>query len=98
MQFLMTLYVAALFFVLTPGILVSLPPGGKKMTVALVHAVVFAVVYQLTHKMVLRALYEGFEAPMTTCTAATSSMCGAGKSCKDAAGAPVSGSTTGVCS
>jgi len=62
MQWLMSLYVAALFFVLTPGVLVSLPPGGKKMTVALVHALVFAAVYQLTHKMVWRALYEGFEA------------------------------------
>jgi hypothetical protein len=53
----MSLYVAALFFVLTPGVLVSLPPGGKKMTVALTHAVVFAVVYQLTHKTVYRMLY-----------------------------------------
>ena len=57
----MSLYVAALFFVLTPGVLVSLPPGGKKMTVALVHAVVFATVYQLTHKMVARVLNEGFQ-------------------------------------
>ena len=59
MNWLMSLYIAALFFVLTPGVLVSLPPGGKKMTVALAHAVLFAVVYQLTHKMVARAL-EGF--------------------------------------
>lgn len=81
----MTLYVAALFFVLTPGILVSLPPGGKKMTVALVHAVVFAVVYQLTHKMVWRALYEGFEAAgaadaMAACKADTD--CTAPMKCK----------------
>jgi|APGre2960657444_1045066.scaffolds.fasta_scaffold00016_12 hypothetical protein len=68
MQWLMSLYVAALFFVLTPGVLVSLPPGGKKMTVALVHALVFAAVYQLTHKMVWRALYEGFEAAGATAT------------------------------
>ena len=78
----MTLYVAALFFVLTPGVLVSLPPGGKKMTVALVHAVVFAVVYQLTHKMVYRMLYEGFAAP--TCTPA----CAAGKTCVQDAAKP----------
>ena len=70
MSLLMTLYVAALFFVLTPGVLVSLPPGGKKMTVALVHAVVFAVVYQLTHKMVARMLYEGFEEAVKAAVAA----------------------------
>ena len=48
------IYLAVLFFVLTPGVLLSLPPGATKMTVAAVHAVVFAVVYQLTHKVVLR--------------------------------------------
>ena len=58
----MSLYLVALFVALTPGVLISLPPKGKKLTVALTHAVVFAVVYQLTHKMVWRALYEGFEA------------------------------------
>lgn len=35
---------AALFFVLTPGVLVTLPPGGSPHIVALVHAVVFFVV------------------------------------------------------
>ena len=33
-----------LFFLLTPGILVSLPPGGSKYTVALVHALVFGLI------------------------------------------------------
>ena len=76
MHWLMSLYVAALFFVLTPGVLVSLPPGGKKMTVALVHAVVFATVYHLTHKMVWRALYEGFQAAGATAAgAATGALC-----------------------
>lgn len=60
MYSLMPLYLAALFFVLTPGVLVSLPSGGKKMTVALVHAVIFAIVYQLTHNMVKNSLNEGF--------------------------------------
>lgn len=40
---------ALLFFVLTPGILLSLPPGGSPMTVAATHAVVFAVVHKLLH-------------------------------------------------
>jgi cytochrome b561 len=61
MHWIMSLYVAALFFVLTPGVLVSLPPGGKKLTVALTHAVVFAIVYHFTHKLVWRTFYEGFE-------------------------------------
>ena len=33
-----------LFFLLTPGILLSLPPGGSKYTVALVHALVFGLI------------------------------------------------------
>ncbi len=56
----MLLYVAALFFVLTPGVLVRLPKGGSLMTVAATHALVFVVVYQLTHKFVYQTLYESF--------------------------------------
>ncbi len=40
---------ALLFFVLTPGVLLSLPPGGSKWTVAAVHAVVFAIVHNILH-------------------------------------------------
>ncbi len=43
---------AVLFVLLTPGILVSLPPGGSKITVALVHAVIFA----LAHKFITHGL------------------------------------------
>ena len=43
---------ALLFFILTPGILLSLPPGGSKMVVAATHAVVFAVVHKLLHMYV----------------------------------------------
>jgi hypothetical protein len=50
----MSLYAAVLFFVLTPGVLLSLPPGGSRTTVALTHAVVFGLVWALTHKMVGR--------------------------------------------
>jgi hypothetical protein len=41
------LVLGALFFVLVPGILVSLPRGGSKVTVALVHAVVFVLAYMV---------------------------------------------------
>lgn len=56
----MSLYIAALFYVLTPGILLTLPKGGSKVMVAATHAVVFALVYHFTHKMVSKAVY-GYE-------------------------------------
>jgi hypothetical protein len=54
MNFFMTLYLAALFVALTPGVLLTLPKGGNKMTVAVVHGLVFAVVWYFTHRMVWR--------------------------------------------
>jgi len=58
MNWLMTLYVVALFYVLVPGVLVSLPPKGSKMVVALTHAVVFALVFHFTHKLVWNAVSQ----------------------------------------
>jgi len=52
MNWAVTFYAAILFFVLTPAVLVRLPPKGGKFTVAAVHAVVFALVFHFTHKMV----------------------------------------------
>lgn len=57
MKWLMTLYAAALFYLLTPGVLLRLPPGGTQTAVALTHAAVFGLVWHFTHKMVWRALY-----------------------------------------
>jgi hypothetical protein len=48
----MSLYLALLFVVLTPGVLVTVPVGGK-LAVAVVHGLVFAVVYSLTKKTVM---------------------------------------------
>jgi hypothetical protein len=56
----MSLYVAVLFVVLTPGVLLTLPKGGSKLTVAVVHGLVFALVFHFTHKFVWKAL-EGFQ-------------------------------------
>jgi hypothetical protein len=53
MNVLICLYIALLFFILTPGILLSIPSRGSKTVVAVTHAVVFAVVYNLTHNLVL---------------------------------------------
>ena len=56
MYWLITIYIALLFFVLTPGILFTLPPKSTKITVALVHAVIFATVWQLTKTQVWNLL------------------------------------------
>lgn len=52
MHALMFIFTALLFFVLSPGVVLSLPPKGSKMTVAIVHAIVFALVFTFTHKLV----------------------------------------------
>ena len=51
----MSLYVALLFVALTPGVLLSLPPGGSKLVVAATHGVVFALIYCLTKNYVMNA-------------------------------------------
>jgi hypothetical protein len=59
----MSLYVAALFVALTPGVLLTLPKGGSKLTVAVTHGLVFGLVYYLTHMMVKKVIEgaEGFQ-------------------------------------
>jgi hypothetical protein len=76
------LVLAALFFVLSPGNYLTLPRGGSKRTVALVHATVFVVAYYLSEKiaeMLSLKVPEGFrmelgpmlEAPTFTVTKIT---------------------------
>ena len=64
MSLLVSLYAAILFFVLVPGVLLSIPRRGSKLVVAAVHALVFGLVYHFTHKLVWRlgVSLEGFEA------------------------------------
>jgi hypothetical protein len=57
---LMSLFIAVLFFVLTPGIFLSLPANSSFRMKAMFHAVVFALVYHVTHKMVWNAIYGGY--------------------------------------
>jgi hypothetical protein len=63
-SYLMTAFTALLFVVLTPGILLTLPSKASgKIVIALVHGLIFALIYHLTHKAV-RAWtrkYEGFK-------------------------------------
>ena len=61
MSILLTIYVAVLFFLLTPAILVRLPPSGSKRIVAAVHAIIFALIFHFTYVFVKRvdSLCEG---------------------------------------
>jgi hypothetical protein len=52
MNWILSVYVALLFFILTPGVLVRLPPKSGLMTVAAFHALVFALIWTFTHKLV----------------------------------------------
>ena len=49
----MFLYTVLLFVLLTPAILVRLPPKGNKWTVALVHGLIFSTILHLSHRFVL---------------------------------------------
>ena len=66
MNWLVAIYIALLFFLLSPKILVRLPPNGNKMTVTATHALIFGVIVYLTTKMVWKlsmsmGIYEGME-------------------------------------
>jgi hypothetical protein len=47
-RILKALFIAVLFFLLTPGVLVRLPPKGSIYLVAAVHALIFAAIYHFT--------------------------------------------------
>lgn len=63
MNWTVTFYAALLFFILTPAVLVRLPPKGGKYTVAAFHALVFALVFHFTAKFVWQVSrgLEGFQ-------------------------------------
>ena len=82
MNIFVSLYAALLFVLLTPGILTRLPPTGSKLTVAIVHGLIFAVVYYFTHKFVWRAtmnIHTGFEGMDTQAAQAVVNACVDGK-------------------
>ena len=56
MNWVVSVYTILLFFVLTPGIVVRLPPKGDKYAAAGVHALIFAVVFQFTHNLIVSLL------------------------------------------
>ena len=65
MSIVMFIYAFLLFFVLTPGVLVYLPPKSSKMVTALTHAAIFAIIWQITHKMVWN-VSSGLMTPIPT--------------------------------
>ena len=61
----MAVLTALLFVVLTPGILLTLPSkASSKLVIAIVHGVIFALVYHFIHTAVCEWTrnYEGFQA------------------------------------
>jgi hypothetical protein len=48
---------AVMFFILTPGVMVSLPPGCDTYTTALFHAVLFAILWMLLKPLLYKWLY-----------------------------------------
>jgi hypothetical protein len=52
MNLIVAAYAAILFFLLSPGVLLRLPPKGSKFIVLATHAVIFAIILGLTCKMV----------------------------------------------
>jgi hypothetical protein len=64
MQFLMTLFVALLFFCQTPGLFFTLSKSGNKYVIAAAHAVLFAISYALVNIAVNKFFSgdEGFQA------------------------------------
>lgn len=51
MKILKIVFVALVFYLLTPGILIALPPGASFQVQAAVHGVVFAIVMTLAWKL-----------------------------------------------
>ena len=67
MDLVMALIVVVLFVVLSPGVLLRLPPGGSKLTTAIVHGVIFTAVLYAVHMymygpVAIVVVSEGFKA------------------------------------
>ena len=68
-SYLMTAFTALLFVVLTPGVVLTLPSKSSSLlVVAVVHGLIFALVYHFTHKAVyaFTRKYEGFQSVCST--------------------------------
>ena len=52
------LFLGLLFFVLSPGVLLTLPKGGSKMVVAATHAVIFVAIWYFTRRYVVEKFQD----------------------------------------
>jgi len=84
MKILYSVYIILLFILLTPGVLISIPKGGSRLTVAATHGVLFAIAYYFTRKIVWKAILsiEGFQ------NCETDAECTHGNKCKYTACSP----------
>lgn len=69
----MILYMATLFVLLTPGVLMRFPKGCSKLVVAATHGVAFVAILWLTRPLVMKLIrrmgfYEGFQVPVLSTT------------------------------
>ena len=53
----LSLYAAFLFILLTPGVLLRLPKRSSLLTSAIVHSIVFGLLFHFTNKYVLSIVY-----------------------------------------
>ena len=83
----MSLYVAALFFVLTPGVLLNIP-GKNVFLTALVHSAIFALVYYFTYKRVweMSQTKENFEYGLTDTMTLIGKSCSQNSDCPPGSG------------
>ena len=62
----LSIYIAILFIILTPGVLFSIPPHTSTLIKAVIHGILFAVVYFFTNKRVWQIVTtEGFKKSST---------------------------------
>jgi p-aminobenzoyl-glutamate transporter AbgT len=58
-----SVFAVILFIILSPNVLLRLPPNGSKMTVVVVHALIFGTIFYFIHPMV----YGYFNKTHTQC-------------------------------
>lgn len=64
MHIYMLIYITLLFFILSPGVLITIPNIDSKVIPALVHSIVFTIVYYYTYKLVWEYIYSNNQQPV----------------------------------
>ena len=58
--------VIILFIALTPGVIISLPPEGSKLTIAVVHGIIFSILWMFIYR-IINNIYEGYKNMIGPC-------------------------------